>query len=1049
MKNSPQHPILQALSLRLPAAVVRRNDSSGSCAAHIDGESAPSIFRLVARGTKRLLPLFALLCLASVAHATGSIVQSRKCNTSGTSGNSVSCSFATTTRQGDAILVFGAIQEATAGEALAYEVSDAQHLKYSVMSDPCKGAGWSPTFAYATGTLAAADTVTLGASAGGNNNGGMIIIVEASGLASSSPLDSWKCDPNPVGYSNLYTPPSITTSNADDYILTGITDGSATISKIVTGYTLAVNSNGANSDLGVGVKNVSSTGIQSATFTVSADSNVIGGIAAFKQASAPPSTPLSPDLTISTTSLAGGTVGSTYTATLQASGGTTPYTWSISSGTLPAGLTLNGSSGVISGTPTASGSFAITIQVQDSSSPVQTATKSLTLAITAASISATPSSVSFGTVVTGTTNSQTISLKNTGTANLTVSSAGVSGAGFGMSGLSMPATITPGNSATFSASFDPSATGSVTGSVSVVSNAPGSPLTIPLSGTGAAPVTTITESPTSVSFGNQTVNTTSGGEAVTVTNTGNTSVTVSAVEASAPFAVSGFSSSTTLAPNQNLTLSVTFDPTAQTSYSGSLTITSTASSSPNTVTLSGTGVAQSGLDLTAPNCGITGTGNLIPTAAQWTSWTAPAVGSTYNDGGGFCTVKRITGTGGQMIPFYALDQAINANDTMLLLFNGDSNHWNIYDFSGNIVISGAAFDAATNNNDDLPRWDRTNGDVIWETTGNSIEKCTITTGTPGSISCAITHTFSEYAGNGVGFPADSDMNENGWVPMAGSNGSYIDIFMFQPSTSTKAGTYTLNASAVATCSGSVLDTDEPGGGCLHRIQESPNNGMTIEFENVSGEWQWFPPFSGKPVLWDPTSDHHDTGFWTDGSTVVAVSEDFDYNNTGGVCDWQPLTIFATNTSSPFGHNCPIYNNGSNPGWHVSYLGHATRPWVVMTMQTTGSVPSLYFNDQSGYAAPTSSNWSIYQDEIDLVRIDSTGGGNGNPDPSSLIVYRLAWAHARQNAGYWGDIYAHTSWDGKYVIFSSNGAYAGNSSGCPNGSGFSGDCADTYIIGPLF
>jgi hypothetical protein len=691
---------------------------------------------------------------------------------------------------------------------------------------------------------------------------------------------------------------------------------------------------------------------------------------------------------------------------------------------------------------------------QYSSSRVPTASNKLTLTIAAALISATLSGVSFGTVVTGTRNSQTISLKKT-----------------------RATTLTRGKNATFSASFDPGATGSVAGSVFVVSNAPSSPLTIPLSGTGVARTylrgaspktlssgnitdgsdgtqsvtltTAITVSPTSLSFGNQTVNTASGADTVTVSNAGDTSVTVSAVQTSAPFAVSGFSSSTTLAPNQNLTLSVTFDPTAQTSYSGSLTITSTAPSSPNTVTLSGTGVAQTGLDRTAPNCGIQTTAVIVPTMAQWRNWVAPAVGSTYNDGGGYCTVKRITGTGGQMIPFYALDQAINANDTMLLLFNGDSNHWNIYDFSGNVVISGASFDAATNNNDDLPRWDRTNGNVIWETTGNSVEKCTITTGTPGSISCTITHTFSEYAGNGVVFPADSDMNENGWVPMAGSNGSYIDIFMFQPSTSTKAGTYTLNASAVATCSGSVLDTDEPGGGCLHRIQEAPNNGMTIEFENVSGEWQWFPPFSGQPVLWDPTSDHHDTGLWTDGTTVVGIFEDFDYNNTGGVCDWQPLTIFATNTSSPYGHNCPIYNNGSNPGWHVSYLDHATRPWVVMTMQTTGSVPSLYFNDQSGYAAPTSSNWSVYQDEIDLVRIDSAGGGNGNPDPSSLIIYRLAWAHARQNAGYWGDIYAHTSWDGKYVIFSSNGAYAGNSAGCPNGSGFSGDCADTYIIGPLF
>src|ERR1700730_11153068 len=54
---------------------------------------------------------------------------------------------------------------------------------------------------------------------------------------------------------------------------------------------------------------------------------------------------------ITTASLSGGTVGAAYSATLQASGGTSPNTWSIGTGSLPAGLSLAGSTGVISGTP--------------------------------------------------------------------------------------------------------------------------------------------------------------------------------------------------------------------------------------------------------------------------------------------------------------------------------------------------------------------------------------------------------------------------------------------------------------------------------------------------------------------------------------------------------------------------------------------------------------------------------------------------------------------------------------------------------------------------
>ena len=52
-------------------------------------------------------------------------------------------------------------------------------------------------------------------------------------------------------------------------------------------------------------------------------------------------------LQISTTSLPTGTVGSSYSATLVATGGTTPYTWSLTSGTLPTGLQLNASTGAI------------------------------------------------------------------------------------------------------------------------------------------------------------------------------------------------------------------------------------------------------------------------------------------------------------------------------------------------------------------------------------------------------------------------------------------------------------------------------------------------------------------------------------------------------------------------------------------------------------------------------------------------------------------------------------------------------------------------------
>ena len=105
-------------------------------------------------------------------------------------------------------------------------------------------------------------------------------------------------------------------------------------------------------------------------------------------------------LSISTSSVPAGTIGTAYSVTLKATGGTTPYTWTLSSGSLPTGLTLNSSTGVISGTPTAAGSSAFTVQAKDSSSPVQTATKSLTLAVAAATLAISTSSLPESTVGT-------------------------------------------------------------------------------------------------------------------------------------------------------------------------------------------------------------------------------------------------------------------------------------------------------------------------------------------------------------------------------------------------------------------------------------------------------------------------------------------------------------------------------------------------------------------------------------------------------------------------------------------------------------------------
>ncbi len=90
---------------------------------------------------------------------------------------------------------------------------------------------------------------------------------------------------------------------------------------------------------------------------------------------------VSSTLTITTNSLPNGTISVAYgPVTLAAGPGTLPFTWSVSSGTLPNGLTLS-TDGIISGTPTTAGTFNFTLMVKDSGTPQQTATKALSIII--------------------------------------------------------------------------------------------------------------------------------------------------------------------------------------------------------------------------------------------------------------------------------------------------------------------------------------------------------------------------------------------------------------------------------------------------------------------------------------------------------------------------------------------------------------------------------------------------------------------------------------------------------------------------------------------
>ncbi len=167
-------------------------------------------------------------------------------------------------------------------------------------------------------------------------------------------------------------------------------------------------------------------------------------------------------LNISTSSLPGGTVGASYSQGLSASGGTGSYTWSVSTGSLPAGLSL-ATTGTISGTPTASGTASFTVQVTDSANT--STTKPLSIAVAPAALNITTSSLPGGTV--GTPYSQGLSASG-GTGSYTWSvSSGSLPAGLSLAGGTIGGTPTAPGTASFTVQVTDSANTSTTKPLSI------------------------------------------------------------------------------------------------------------------------------------------------------------------------------------------------------------------------------------------------------------------------------------------------------------------------------------------------------------------------------------------------------------------------------------------------------------------------------------------------------------------------------------------------------------------------------------------------------
>ena len=292
---------------------------------------------------------------------------------------------------------------------------------------------------------------------------------------------------------------------------------------------------------------------------------------------------------------------SSKTETLTNTGGTTVTIsqatasgagFAISGLALPVTLAANQSVGFTSTfAPVSAGAASGTLSIVSdaSNSPLDIPLSGTGLA--PGSLTANPSSASFGSVADGTNKTLPVVVTNTGGTAVTVSSASASGSGFSFTGPSLPTTINAGQTATFNAVFAPTTAGAASGTLTIHSNASNATLSVPLSGTGVSQGQ-LGSNPASFAFGSV-QDGTSKSMSGSLTNSGGSSLTISAASASGSgFSMSGLSLPVTLNAGQSTSFTVLLAPTTSGAVSGSVAITSNGSNPNLSIPLSGTGVTQ-------------------------------------------------------------------------------------------------------------------------------------------------------------------------------------------------------------------------------------------------------------------------------------------------------------------------------------------------------------------------------------------------------------------------------------------------------------------------
>jgi hypothetical protein len=196
-----------------------------------------------------------------------------------------------------------------------------------------------------------------------------------------------------------------------------------------------------------------------------------------------------------------------------------------------------------------------------------------------------PPSFNFGTVGLGQQSTQTLTITNPGSTPLSVSSITTTGE-YSENAENCVTTLQQGASCTAMITFAPTQSGTQTGTANISDNAPASPQVLSLTGAGGS--SGVTLSPTSLNFGNVSVGTSSASMPVTLTNNSSATVTITNITTTSQYTQANTCGGS-VGAGKSCTINVTFAPTQEGTVNGTLTVTDSASNSPQTATLTGVG----------------------------------------------------------------------------------------------------------------------------------------------------------------------------------------------------------------------------------------------------------------------------------------------------------------------------------------------------------------------------------------------------------------------------------------------------------------------------